>query len=412
MKRILILNLSAVGHHPRYCRWILECDACRQAEVILTGPSALFEHSVLRDSLASIRPHPVILSGDQEAILRDTSSTASLMRRQFAFWKIWQQTFKEVDAQGSVDVVVMVAADDCLDAVGVLGSPYRSAAWMGILLKPTFHFRQMGVEAPNPRFPAVRERLLRRALHSRSLAGLLTIDPTLDAYAEFHLPSGERQKLRFLPDPAPDLELVPAVLARKTLGIPVEGKVILAYGTLTERKGIISLIECASTLECPSNIFVLLAGEQSDEIATFLRGETVASLLRQKRLKVICGYVLDAEAASYLAAADCVWIGYQGFYMMSAVMVLAARHGIPCMVSDFGVAGYMVRKHQFGLAIDPNNRQSVLTALQAVSQDEGQLAAQARRGSAAFSRHSVTEFQRTISATIADAISANRRDSR
>lgn len=404
MKRILILDLSPDGHHPRYIRWILESDVCRRAAVILASRREMFHHAILKNSLDSVSCHLVKPSSDEEIVLRDLFSTHALIRRQFILWRIWRRVFIDANAQSRVDVVIMVNADDCLDAIGVLGSPFGLVPWMGILMTPNFHFHRMGVQAPKPRFPAFRERLLRRALRGRSLAALMTIDPTLYAFAASHLSSKEREKLRFLPDPAPDLQLGRAEDAKAALGIPRDSKVVLAYGTLTARKGLIPLLQSASSPECPSNIHVLLAGEPSDEISAFLQEERVASLLRQNRLTVISGYVLDAEAGLYLAAADCMWVGYQGFYLMSAVLVLAARHGVPCIVSDFGIAGYLVREHQLGLSIDPNDIQSILAALQRVSQDRGELAVQSLRGVATFSRNSVPDFQTSISALVSSIV--------
>ncbi len=398
--RILVLNLSAIGHHPRYTRWILDCEACRKTEIVLAGRSELSQHSALRDFTGSYQFHRVALSDKKEAILSDTSSLVALTRRQFVFWKIWRQTFDEVNNRQKVDLVVMLCADDCLDAVALRGSPFRDTPWTGIALKPTFHFRLMGVSAPGQRHPAVREWLFRRALHDRFLAGLWTIDPTLAAYAASKPETSEYRKLLFLPDPAPNLELESTSSARDALGIPENAKVVLAYGSLSERKGIFRLIECAANPSCPSNIHLLLAGEQSQEVADFLAGEAASVLKKQNRLKIIPGYVLDSEAARLLAAADCMWIGYRGFYMMSAVFVLAARHGLLCIVSDYGIAGYLARRYECALVVSPDHDESIVAALRELSQDSGCLASMSRRAMVAFSRHTVDAFQSAITTVI------------
>jgi hypothetical protein len=59
-----------------------------------------------------------------------------------------------------------------------------------------------------------------------------------------------------------------------------------------------------------------------------------------------------------------------------------------------------MRKYRFGLTVDPDNKATVLAALQVLSNDTGMLADTGRRAMAAFSRHSVTEFQKLVSAMI------------
>ena len=71
MNRILILNLASDGHYPRYTRWILDSQACREAEVILAGPSELFTHPELHDFNGRFRPHPVNLPADKGALLAE-----------------------------------------------------------------------------------------------------------------------------------------------------------------------------------------------------------------------------------------------------------------------------------------------------------------------------------------------------
>jgi glycosyltransferase involved in cell wall biosynthesis len=401
MKRILLLDLATTGHHPRYVKWILGCEACGEGNVVLAGRSDLFNHVELRDIAGKFQRYTVRISKKQERILSNTSSTRALIRRQFAFWQIWRRTYDEVNRLARVDVVVMCFAEDCLDAIAVRGSPFRTAPWTGITFKPTFHFARIGVSAPRARLSRLKGWLFRRALRARFLTGLLTIDPTLDKYADFYLSKSERQKLVFLPDAAPEHVLPPRAMARESLGIPLEAKVVLIYGALSERKGVCALVESTNSSECPPNIYLLLAGKQSPGITAFLAGHTAKALTAQNRLKVINAYASEGGEALLLAVTDCMWVGYRGFYTMSAVLVLAARHGIPCMVSADGIAGYLAKIHNFGWIVDPENAESVVAALRQVSREPGDLAAKGQRGASAFSRHSIKEFQKAMSQVIA-----------
>jgi len=398
MKRVLIMDLLPGGHHARYIRWILECDACRQAEVVLAGMGELFEHAELKDVTGSIQTHHVQLSARQERIVGKYSSTTEAVRRQFTIWKIWREIYEKVSRTAQVDMVVLPYTDGSLEAIALRGSPFGATSWTGISMNMSFHYPYVGVKAPRQRFSVVREWLFRRALRDRYLTGLFTIDPTLYEYASSCLTERELQKLTYLPDPAVDHVLPSAVEARESLGIPQDAKVVLVYGKLSDRKGISLLIECASSSQCPPNIYVLLAGEQSPGIFDFLGGEAASFLQSQGRLKIIDGYVSDSDEARLLAAADCMWVVYPGFYTMSGVLVLAVRHGIPCMVPDYGLVGFLMGKPLCGLIVNPDDKTTVIAGLQQVSSYAEVLVAKGHIAMKAFSRHSIVEFQKTISA--------------
>ncbi len=400
VRNILVMDLSSAGHHPRYIRWILGSDACRCAKVEVAGPRELLEHSELSSVSAEFHGHTITLSAERKRTINSMQSSMALLRRQFTVRRVWQETFAEIHRKQRIDLVILPWADDCLDAIGLLGSPFGKTPWAGIALRPMFHFQKIGVRAPVGRLEWVREALFRRALRERRLAGLFTIDPTLVEFARSEFDVQEQKKLRFLPDPAVDHHLEPRTVARKALGIPMDAKVVLAYGALSERKGIGPLIEAAADPNCPNDVHILLAGGHSPDVLPILEGAASASLRKQNRLQLIEGYQTDAGEARLLAASDCVWVGYLGFYTMSGILLLAARHGLPSIVSDAGLGDYFMKKHNFGLIVDPDNKRTIVAALRRVSTDPQWLSLAGGRGRSAFSRHSVTEFQSEISSLI------------
>jgi glycosyltransferase involved in cell wall biosynthesis len=400
MRRVLLMDLSATGHHPRYLKWIIDSEVCRESEIYLAGRRELLDHAELRDVGERINPVEVAVSQKEESILGRTSSPAELVQRQFTVRSILRRVYAEVIRDIKIDLVFLAFADDCLDSIGLVGSPFSGSQWAGIVFRPMFHFQEVGVQAPAPRFSAARKSVFQRALREKNLAGLFTIDPTLTDYATRNFNSNECARLRFLPDPAIDHKLVLAEVARRELGIPSDARTVLAYGALSERKGIRTLIDSAANASCAARVHVILAGEQSAELRTFLQGETATALRCQNRLHVLEGYQSDREEARLLAASDCMWVGYSGFYVMSGVLLLAARHGIPCIVSEPGIAGYLMRKHGFGLLVNCENCHSVVEALNDLATGREAMEAAGKRGKAAFQRHSVSEFQKEIGLVI------------
>jgi glycosyltransferase involved in cell wall biosynthesis len=340
------------------------------------------------------------------------SSTMGLIRREKTIWKIFAKAYEDASAKSAVDMVILPYIDDCLNEIGLKGSPFGKTPWTGITMRPMFHFSRLGVVAPKPRLSAIRGWMFRGGLRRGGLAGLFTIDTTLDEYAGKYLHERERKKLHYLPDPAVDHVLETKAEARRTLGIPADARVILGYGMIAEGKGHRALLEAVNDADCPAGVCVVLAGMESPDNASIVGSEPALTLIRQNRLKVINKYVSDAEEALLLAAADCMWIGYKGFYLMSAVYVLAARHGIPCIVSYYGVAGYLMKKYRFGLTVDPEDKRSILAVLREVSEDNGALAEMGKRGKEAFKEHSVAEFQKRIGEVIERTIGGGDSDGR
>jgi glycosyltransferase involved in cell wall biosynthesis len=400
MRRLLIMDISTGGHHPRYLKWIIDSEACRESEIYVAARPELLNHDELESVRKRIHLIEFKLSPMQESTLADTTSPAALVRRQFTVKRIWRDTFADLSRHTELDLVFLPFADECLDSIALTGSPFNGANWAGITFRPMFHFQDVGVKAPAPRFSAGRRAMFRRALRERHLAGLFTIDPTLPKYVAERFNSTECARLRFLPDPTVDHQLVSTAHAREILGIPADARTVLAYGALTERKGIRTLIDCAANSRCAENVHLILAGAQSPEMRALLQGTTAERLRQQNRLHLFDGYQSDQDEARLLSASDCMWVGYKDFYVMSGVMLLAARHGIPCLVSKPGIAGYLMKKHGFGLLVDCDDDEKVVAALNRIASAQEEMKSAGQRGIETFRRHSITEFQKEISALV------------
>jgi len=263
----------------------------------------------------------------------------------------------------------------------------------------------MGVIAPTPAASPLREWLFRRMLKQRTLAKLLSIDPTLIEFAS-RQGAPEFKKIYYLPDPSDVLPPVSKFHARESLGIPPDCKVVLVYGSLTERKGIVNLIRAMCRADCPDSVHLLLAGTSDDHVKALLEGPPATSLVASNRLHIVAGYVPENRVPQLVYACDAVWIGYLEFYTMSNVLVLASRHMLPCITSREGIVGYLSRMHGFGIAVDPRSELSIVEVLQRLARGDASVAHAAETASAAFSQHSYTEFYRVIGETIQ---SANRK---
>src|SRR5271156_4152607 len=125
MARFLIAAMESSGHRARLVRWVMEAEVMRQAEVILSGPRSLLEHKELVALRGRFVPQEVSID----------KATATALAR--SSW---------------VDLVILPAADDALDAWAVLGTGFAATRWLGISMRPAFHLGSMrDVVAPSRR---------------------------------------------------------------------------------------------------------------------------------------------------------------------------------------------------------------------------------------------------------------------
>ena len=125
MKRILILEMSAKGHHPSYIRWLLESGISEFAHLTIAAPKAVLQHEELTDSPASPELAEIVVPAEDEARLADFS-TLGLVRREFTVRRIYGETYRRLSQQGRINLVFLPFLDDCANAFALQGAPFGS----------------------------------------------------------------------------------------------------------------------------------------------------------------------------------------------------------------------------------------------------------------------------------------------
>ena len=402
VRTIGIFEISDDGHHPRYLRWILESPLKDSFEFVIAGPTGLLTHSEMTECRTPFQSIPIVVNDQEKKLMKDFSFLG-LARREFVVRQIYQRVFQQTQSDIPYDVIMIPYVDDCLNAISIAGSPFGSVPFLAINMHTQFHFSKVGVFAPVPKGALLREKIFNRFLLLKTLATLLTIDPSLMEYAA-DSKDPELRKLNYLPDPGVSYHLPSQDQARTALNIPQGVKVVLAYGALTERKGVFSLLEAAAHPNCPSSIHVLLAGKQGNDVAQFLEGPVGTKLREQGRLHVWPGYVPSEMESTLLVASNCMWVGYNGFHFMSSILVMAGMNGLPSITSEQGVVGYLERKHSLGIAVDPSSIPSTLAGLLKLHDSTFDAAGAAARGREAFASHTVDGFGNALQAAVMKAV--------
>jgi hypothetical protein len=382
----------------------MEAEVMGKAEVILSGPRSLLEHKELIALRGRFVPQEVIIDEATASALA-RASWVDLVRKQTIFRSLYVRAVRQAKLGGAVDLVILPAADDALDAWAVLGTGFAATPWVGISMRPAFHLASMkDVVAPSRRDDWVRNKLYRKVLRDRSLHKLLTFDPTMVDFASSSFSHQERNRLVYLPDPSLEYDLPARGASRAELGIPDEAHLVLLYGSLTARKGVSQLIRAAIAPQCPTSIHILLAGLQNVEVKQFLQQREAKALSISGRLHILERYLDDRLERTVLSAADSMWLGYSKFYGMSGVLVLAVRHDLPCIFTCEGIIGYLGRKFAVGPEMDPDNIQTVVEALRSLTMKPQQYSRSLAQAKQSFAVHSIEYFRSVISETAISAI--------
>jgi glycosyltransferase involved in cell wall biosynthesis len=376
--RLSVFEFSQFGHYPYYLRLLIE--HCRRegfpypVDLVITPRFA--EHHAEVPALAEATPENqirvhVLSEAEQksldEARTGQFTSLNGLLKgevdeRESAVRR-WRLVAHHAERLGTAHALI-THLDSCLLAVAAgleLHCPFS-----GILFRPTFHYPAPAdySESRLSKFQRLQERLLMdRMLKHPQLATLFCLDPTA---VESLRAMGNN--IEYLPDPVPpgDPDRDTSRIAfRRSLGIPHDRLMLLAFGDISERKGIAQLLEALE----------LLRGRDCEQIALVFVGvvksfdkqwlhKKIAALEARFPIILRTEYVAEDEVNAYFSASDLVLAPYQRHAGMSGVLLRAAAQGKPVLTQTYGVMGHLTREYGLGIAVETGDVSQIVLALE------------------------------------------------
>ena len=288
----------------------------------------------------------------ETALLDKRSVTAlSRLRREFEYRKLFRDAAMRAKNSGGIDLIILPYLDYCFHAIALAGDAFGGVPWAGITMRLK---HGAGLDTRRIVMP-----LLLRQSALRVVFSLTDIEVG-------RRPVGRAVKLRYLPDPGDLREMPSRVSARRDLGIPNDVLVILVYGTIDHRKGLVPLTAALESAGAP-NAVLLVVGRQSHEMRSFLSASRFAIRRSQGLLREVNEFVGDKMQGQAFAAADVVWLGYVGHLAMSGVLVLAGLARRAVIVTRAGEMGRLAQEHQLGPVVDSEDIKEIVDALRAIS---------------------------------------------
>lgn len=161
------------------------------------------------------------------------------------------------------------------------------------------------------------------------------------------------------PNPVSEAE---RALARQTLEIPDNGRVLLVFGTqLVVRKQIDILADAVAGMALSGPLIVICAGKYTEN-----KPHPFLQVPNKDNLTVI----LDLQAISeekmreYFSCADIVWTNYIHFIAASGVLTDAFAHGRPVIGCNVGEIAGLIKKYECGLVCPPGNKAAIEETIQ------------------------------------------------
>jgi glycosyltransferase involved in cell wall biosynthesis len=399
MRSVLILEPNHGGHNATYLRWIVEGFVDNGIDVRVTTLKDSFKNDRHMQSLAEdlgTRIDLAVLDRQIDPALRQSDlNIRQVARREAQYYRLFAELYLST-RRAALEPVFVPYLDYMAYAMALTGSPFEASPWGGIVMRPAFHFRDMGVKAPRVGWSNVKRRLFTRLLRAPQLEMLFSIDPTLVKFYEARQPKIASHKIRFLPEPGEVRGTETRDQARAQLGIPTDARVVLVYGELRARKGVDALVEASALPEFPARAHLLLAGTQHPEVQELLRSPLARELANKGRLHTDNRVLAGEDEHRVFAAADVVWLGYRGHYAMSAVLIQAGKMNLPVIACREGLLGNLTREGDLGLLVDPSDRSAVARSVSTLCKDDEKARCHGDNGAAFFANRNTETFMSTI----------------
>ena len=366
VKHILIIELSANGHHSAYLEHIASAYLDLGCRVTITLHHHCERYSViarLQRRYTDELQLRIITDRDLKSICRAYGGN---LGSDLANWFLFRKKFLDINSETKIDSVFIPYVDYCMNAIGVFGSPFGSVPWGGICMQASIHHFRYEFLSSTTKLDLIKRIFFFRLLRNRSLTTLFTIDELLFKFVR-ERDGGLGKRIQYLADPAELKGNHTCASAREVLDIPKEATVILVYGVINSRKGLDYLVKAFDYSDIPKSMQILIVGKQDGSMDHLFQSKEVVKLIEAGRVLIINEFVDDAMQQMVFAAADIVWLGYENHFAMSGVLVLAAIAGRVVLSTTDGLIGWHTRKKKLGVSVDVQDIIALRKALIALS---------------------------------------------
>ena len=394
--KVLIVEPEAAGHHMvLYFRHITREVLARGWHLRLLTSRSATAHPAFLEVAKEFSGRFEVTQMPDVAPPQRRQTPIALGRWHLRHYRAMARAFDGLAEDQRPNVIYLNNLDGIDKLLPVLGSPFRGTRFAGLLMSIRFHHSKVGVMEPRRWRNPLLKVLFRRLLRLPSLGAVIVTDESFrDFIAQQRFP--DREKVVFAAEPGGFPDGRRRTDARRRLGVRDEQVVLLVYGSIEARKGVLALSRAVADGACPRELMVLLAGTKADDVLNVRHESALQALRDGGRLIEISGFFTGEEELEVFSAADIVWLAYEGFYGMSGVLVQAGSMGLPVIACEEGLIGWVTKKYGMGITVRAREVASVVGALSRLASDSTLRRELGENGRAMAKGHDPRSFGRCV----------------
>jgi len=391
--KLLIVEPEGEGHHMAlYVRFLVRAAAQRGWKTHLLTTAKATRHPAFK--LVQTEYKELAIHLMPHVNLSQSIGWLGLLLNQLRLYKVIYLGFKDIKPHEAPDIIYMINIDHIDKVMALLGSPFGRFKFAGMMMNIKFHRSKMKIGSPS-RSDWLYEKLLLKVLQVKSLSCLTVIDEPF-----FHFVSRKSksvyEKLILVPDVGELKGKDSALEARSLLNIPNNIFVILVYGVLTPKKGIVQLLRAVLACNLP-DVVVLLAGVQDDRIRELLSEPLSMDLIEAGQLLVFPEFHNEVQEYRVFRASNAVWVGYIGnSFGSSGVLYQSCSLGLPVLATSNGLVGWLVNHHKVGVTFDPTVVEEAAKSITLLFNDRNLMNVLSANAEKLAISHSATKFGDSI----------------
>lgn len=373
--RLMLFELAHSGHQAdflgRACSQWNRMDNSRRLDVLVT-PAFFDAHPLMIRDVESRRVRYHCLSDEEFRTLRsfgpgddpDDINEILLYGNRPGYpnaikWGWFRRYLTRLRATHGL----LMSADGMLYAI--LCHEPLPCDFSAIYFHPSAHYDPDRFDLPDwfgPKRTAQQKLVVGRVLRHPRLDTLFSLDPY------FFQAMDSDGRIRFLPHPVVhDAASGSSDRLRLELGVEPGRVVILQFGEMHRRKGILALLEGVARLpeHRARQLCLVLAGNPASDRG-FQRSleAAIGAYTGPAQIVTRFDYIADHEVPSFFEMAEIVTLLYHWHVGMSGVQILAASHHKPVLGTRYYTLGRINAEYGLGECVDPASAGQIAGALE------------------------------------------------
>ena len=365
-KKILIVEPFHTGHHiSLYLRNLFEEFERQNISINILTSLSTYQSEVFKEIEKDIDIENIFLL--RETAEPKNQNYLSILFYEIKWWLIIKKEFLKIKKLHKFEKIYLTSVDFIHNALAIFGNPFKKTSFSTLFVSPKHHF--VDENQNKRRFSKLRNFLFSRILNQKNLSKIYVID--INFYEFFQKKKiKNKHKIEYVPDFGSLNISINKQNARKNIGLSNSDFVILVYGSISSRKGLLQLVESAIKHSLDRQVKIIIAGKIEKKLFETYKNST-PKFFRENNIVERFFFHSEFQEGEVFSASDCVWLGYSKSHIgSSGVLYQSAIGNLPSISTNHGLIGRLVSENKIGILVNPDNPEEINSAIKKLSEDK------------------------------------------